>query len=78
MDCAFCTLDRTILAQSDLSYSILDRFPVSDGHALVIPKRHVVTIWEMTNDEYADAFDLVRHVKDSFRRSSTRRALTSA
>ena len=64
MGCAFCTLDRTILAQSDLSYSILDRFPVSDGHALVIPKRHVATIWEMTNHEYADAFDLVRHVKD--------------
>ena len=64
MDCIFCRHDRSILAQTQLSFAFLDSFPVSNGHALVIPKRHIVSIWEMTTEEYADAFDLVRQVKD--------------
>ena len=64
MDCVFCKLGRPLLAQSELSCSFLDGFPVSEGHALVIPKRHVASIWDMTGSEYTDAFRLVRHVKD--------------
>jgi diadenosine tetraphosphate (Ap4A) HIT family hydrolase len=64
MDCVFCKLNRTVLAQSDLSRAFLDGFPVSDGHALIVPKRHVTSIWDMTDTEYNDAFGLVRHVKD--------------
>ena len=64
MTCIFCHLDRSILAETGLSFAFLDSFPVSNGHALVIPKRHAVTIWEMTTEEYADAFNLVAQVKD--------------
>ena len=64
MDCIFCQHDRSILAQTKLSFALLDSFPVSNGHALVIPKRHVASIWEMTTEEYTDAFNLVRQVKD--------------
>ena len=62
--CIFCQHDSSILAQTKLSFACLDSFPVSNGHALVIPKRHVASIWEMTTEEYMDAFDLVRQVKD--------------
>jgi diadenosine tetraphosphate (Ap4A) HIT family hydrolase len=64
MDCIFCRLDRSILAQTALSFAFLDSFPVSNGHALIVPRRHVESIWEVTKEEYADAFDLVRQVKD--------------
>lgn len=64
MKCIFCQLKRPILAQSGLSVAFLDGFPVSDGHALVIPKRHVESLWEMTTEEYTDAFCLVRRTKD--------------
>jgi diadenosine tetraphosphate (Ap4A) HIT family hydrolase len=63
MDCIFCRHDRSILAQTSLSVAFLDNFPVSNGHALVIPKRHVGSLWEMTAEEYTDAFSLVRQVK---------------
>ena len=62
-NCIFCHLDRAILAESDLSLAFFDGFPVSKGHALVVPRRHVVSIWEMTAEEYTDAFNLVRQVK---------------
>jgi diadenosine tetraphosphate (Ap4A) HIT family hydrolase len=64
MDCIFCLLDRSLLAETELSAAFLDSFPVSNGHALVIPKRHVVSLWELTTEEYADAFALVRQVKN--------------
>ena len=64
MDCIFCQHDRQILAQTNLSFAFLDSFPVSTGHAFIIPKRHVASIWEMTTEEYTDAFNLVRQVKD--------------
>lgn len=61
--CIFCNVDRALLAETDLSLAFLDAYPVSQGHTLIIPKRHIETIWEMTNEEYADAFDVIRKVK---------------
>jgi len=64
MDCIFCRPNRSILAETKLSLAFPDNFPVSKGHTLVIPKRHVVSLWEMTTEEYTDAFALVRQVMD--------------
>jgi len=63
-DCIFCHPDRSVLVESELSLAFFDRFPVSKGHSLIVPRRHVVSIWELTAVEYADAFNLVRRVKD--------------
>jgi diadenosine tetraphosphate (Ap4A) HIT family hydrolase len=52
------------MAETKLSFAFLDGFPVSKGHTLVVPKRHVVSLWEMTAEEYTDAFALLRQVKD--------------
>jgi diadenosine tetraphosphate (Ap4A) HIT family hydrolase len=62
--CIFCHLDREIIAESPLSLAFFDSFPVSKGHALVVPRRHVPSIWDMTDDEYADTFLLVRRVRE--------------
>jgi ATP adenylyltransferase len=67
-ECIFCHLDRPMLAQTKLSVAFLDGFPVSKGHTLVIPKRHVVSLWEMTDEEYTEAFALLRQVKDVLRK----------
>jgi diadenosine tetraphosphate (Ap4A) HIT family hydrolase len=64
IDCIFCHVDSPILAETKLSFAILDHFPVSDGHTLIIPKRHVKSIWEMTPEEFSDAFTLVRQIKE--------------
>jgi diadenosine tetraphosphate (Ap4A) HIT family hydrolase len=51
------------LASSEHSFAILDKYPVSDGHALVIPKRVVPTWWELTAPEQHDLIDLITEVK---------------
>jgi diadenosine tetraphosphate (Ap4A) HIT family hydrolase len=63
-ECIFCRMDRSLLAETKLSCAFFDGFPITGGHSLVIPKRHVRSIWEMTADEYNDAFSLARTVKD--------------
>ena len=61
--CLFCRPQREILAANDTALGVLDTYPVSPGHALVVPRRHAVTIWDLNADEYADCFRLVRDVK---------------
>ena len=63
MTCIFCQLDRPLIAESALSLAFFDGFPVTQGHALIVPRRHVESICECTSEEYTDAFALVLTVK---------------
>ena len=42
---------------------IFDTNPVNPGHALVIPRRHVASIFSLNEAEQADYFDAIRGVK---------------
>ncbi len=63
-NCIFCAPQREILAQNTHGLAFFDTFPVARGHALVVPRRHVVTIFEMNEAEFADCFRLVLALKD--------------
>ena len=56
------------LAGNDLCFAIRDAHPVSPGHALVIPRRPVVTWFEATPEEWRAALDLVESLKASLDR----------
>lgn len=64
-DCPFCLAEseRDIIMSSALSLSFYDGFPVSPGHALIIPRRHVASFFDLTNDERQDMFNMVDEVK---------------
>jgi len=58
--CPFCSLDEErILASNELAVVILDGFPVSPGHMLVVPKRHVASWFETTPEEQRAVLDLL-------------------
>jgi diadenosine tetraphosphate (Ap4A) HIT family hydrolase len=63
--CPFCTppTDRAIIAESATVYAIFDKFPVSKGHALVIPIRHVSTYVDLTLQKQTDCLILLNEVK---------------
>lgn len=60
--CPFCSPNRAIVAENTLAYAIRDGFPVSPGHTLVIPRRHVETVLGLTEQETAACWELVRAV----------------
>ena len=62
--CIFCVFDRPVLAENDLARAFLDSYPISKGHALIAPKRHVRTMFDTDADEYQACFKLVREVRE--------------
>jgi diadenosine tetraphosphate (Ap4A) HIT family hydrolase len=65
-DCPFCTPDpeREIIVESATVYSIYDKFPVNDGHALIIPKRHCEDYFNLTFQDQSDCFLMLNKVKE--------------
>ena len=63
--CPFCTIshDREIIYENTLCFAFFDGFPVSPGHALIIPKRHVASYFDLTDDERKDMNDALLYVK---------------
>lgn len=63
--CPFCKAesDREIIASSSLSVAFFDGFPVSPGHALIIPKRHVSSFFDLSKEEQQDLLNLAERVK---------------
>ena len=50
-DCIFCNLDRELIAENELAYAFRDKFPVTDLHTLVVPKRHVADYFDLHQPE---------------------------
>lgn len=51
MTCPFCSRNLHILKENDLAFAIYDKYPVNQGHILIIPKRHVCDYFETTAEE---------------------------
>lgn len=62
--CPFCTLSpERIIDFNDLALVIRDGYPVSPGHTLVIPKRHIGSWFEITQAEQQALLDLLAKAK---------------
>jgi ATP adenylyltransferase len=66
-ECVFCQLANEpvdestgVLAKTELSFVVLNAFPYGSGHLLVLPRRHVANLSELSDDEYADFSTLLR------------------
>lgn len=63
-DCPFCCLDKSrIVLENEFSAAFLDAFPVGEGHMLVIPRRHVISLFELTENEQEAVWKLVSQVR---------------
>ena len=49
--CLFCKDARGVSLTNELAYSARDSYPVSPGHTVVIPRRHVASFFELTPEE---------------------------
>ena len=62
--CPFCTLPKErIQLVNDLGVVIRDGYPISLGHTLIIPKRHVGSFFELQKDEHDALMKLVDEAK---------------
>jgi len=66
-DCIFCKIvagqiPAAKLAETERVVSFMDIAPVNHGHALVIPKRHVESMLELTEEELHDCIVTAQRV----------------
>ncbi len=54
--------------ENGYAFSIRDRYPVSTGHSLIIPRKHVTNVFDLPFDDYHACFDLVRAVRELLER----------
>jgi diadenosine tetraphosphate (Ap4A) HIT family hydrolase len=64
-ECPFCNLDNSrIILTNAYAIALYDGFPVSVGHSLIIPKRHIASFFEATREEQAALLDLLAEMQE--------------
>jgi ATP adenylyltransferase len=65
--CIFCEVPaERIVLQNELCVAVADKYPVTQGHMLIIPKRHVAGYFELGRPELNAAYFLLEQLKRQF------------
>ena len=69
--CAFCRIlaaykdkRHLIFIRKPYAYAVLNIYPYSNGHCLIVPNRHVGDISKLSTKEYVQLMGLLKETKD--------------
>ncbi len=64
-NCPFCSPSPKLrlLTETTRSYTVLDGYPVSKGHALILPKTHTANFFDLSLADQQDCWLLAGHVQ---------------
>jgi ATP adenylyltransferase len=69
--CVFCRIlaehkdkQHLIFIRKPYAYAVLNLYPYSNGHCLVVPNRHVADITQLPQEEYIGLMELLKEAKD--------------
>jgi diadenosine tetraphosphate (Ap4A) HIT family hydrolase len=51
--------------ETDSALAFLDAFPITEGHTLVVPKRHVSSLFDLSEEEQTAIWRTVAQVRDA-------------
>ena len=65
--CVFCEAisQHLYFVQNSSAVAFPDAYPLSPGHALIVPRRHETDFFALTDEEQTAVWDLMRQVRDS-------------
>ena len=62
--CPFCTLaPERIVARTEYFCIVEDTFPVTEGHRLIVPGRHVESLFDLSEQEQESIWSVVAQVR---------------
>ena len=62
--CLFCNINsKDLVFDNEFAFASFDSYPVSKYHSLIVPKRHILDYFELTNDELLACNDLIKKIK---------------
>lgn len=62
--CPFC-VSATVIASAPSALILHDAFPLAHGHTLVVPRRHVASLFELSAEVQAELWQLVAQVRSA-------------
>ena len=67
--CIFCNMPKNrIFIENEYGYGIWDAYPVTSLHTLIIPRRHAIDWFELTQTELLACDDLLRRARSKILR----------
>lgn len=67
--CPFCSPEpRCVVGANSLAIALRDAFPVSPGHTLIVPRRHIPSALEATSEEFAAIWSLLMEARTGIER----------
>ena len=73
-DCIFCNKglahrdeEDYVIARGEYNYVLLNLYPYTNGHLMVVPYAHVATLGETDEETLAEMMRMARHVEGCFR-----------
>jgi len=72
MECVFCDnplIKERKITENNLAWAFPTNIPITSGHTLIVPKRHVKNIADMTIEERVAIFDLAEIIKEVLRKA---------
>ena len=79
--CAYATAEESTFAEEQVlvatphAYVVLNKYPFAAGHLLVVPRRHVGELENLTDEEHDGLFRLTRDAATRLRRAVSAQAL---
>ncbi|MFP4461591.1 MAG: HIT family protein [Thermotogota bacterium] len=68
MTCEFCDILKNqrekIITENEMFFSFFDKYPLNEGHILVVPKRHFANFFDMSPQEWAMAKETISEIKE--------------
>lgn len=61
--------DPLILKKGRECYAIMNRFPYTAGHSLIVPYRHVGDLTDLSNEEVSEIMSLIKDIMSATRRA---------
>jgi diadenosine tetraphosphate (Ap4A) HIT family hydrolase len=60
-DCIFCAAsNENKLIENDYAFAIPDKYPITEGHTLIIPKRHFASYFDSIQAEHDAIYELLK------------------
>lgn len=66
--CLFCELatdNESIIVENEYFSSRYDSYPVSKGHALIVSKRHVLSFFDLSDEEVKGFYALIKTTREA-------------
>ncbi|MBU0761230.1 MAG: HIT domain-containing protein [Nanoarchaeota archaeon] len=66
-DCIFCKIAQgkipaKKIKETDNFFAVYDKFPITKGHTLIIPKKHFVTVLDIPNSLGSELIKIIKDV----------------